>query len=123
MAVSKKPAPRAVRKAKPTDGDWIACFDRNGQLIGICPPDAITPVSDTDDGAQGAANGVTKRARHATPQPRSVGTPAARRQRAAELRKGLSGPGLAADGDRLAKAMGEAAHRVLKQIHNGQRAA
>lgn len=26
--------------------DWVACFDRHGRPIGICPTAAMTPVSD-----------------------------------------------------------------------------
>lgn len=105
MTVRKQPALRAaVRKAKP-DEDWVACYDENGVLVGICPPDAITPL----------ANGTAvapKPTAAAAGQPEEM----AKAQQVTRLKKGLNAPRPAAENDRHAAAMGTAADTVLKHI-------
>lgn len=121
MAFRKTPPRAPVRKAKPSE-DWIACYDARGNLVGICDPKDITPVS-------GPATGGTAKA---LPKPKTAASTEAaageepqmgiakRQKEIAELRKGLTGPGLAPDQDRLALEMGQAAQRVLRQIHRGR---
>ncbi len=46
-----------VRKAKAKDAEPVPVFDQNGNLIGICDPDDITPVAGTGKKQDAAAAG------------------------------------------------------------------
>lgn len=125
---SRRPARRLVRKAKPGE-DWVACFDQNGNLIGVCPPDAITPVANAD----GSTDAATAKAGKALPKPqvREQAEAAAGEdpamgvaKRMAEVRKGLNGSGGpigAAEQAALAEKLNRAAVEALDVIH-GRRA-
>lgn len=128
MAAARKPAPRvAIRKAKAADGDWVALYDENGKLIGITDPANITPISDASGPAPDLtpapaaevgvpADGVTKQARRPASSATAGQEAMAKTAQITALRKGLNAPRLAADNDRHAAAMGEAAAKVLAEI-------
>lgn len=68
MAVRKPQLRLAVKKAKPA-ADWVALYSQDGRLIGICPPDAITPVSDGGGTATAMPKPKTAAAKTANQEP------------------------------------------------------
>lgn len=137
---------RRVPVRKENGDAWTACYDRRGRLVGICPPDAITPVADSaptptaktahqspnmtvpslsEDVLRQAGAQPAMGTRQATPKP-PAGVPvtdqteadeASLRRRMAEVRKGLYGGGTAQEAADLAVQLNQAAITGLRLIH------
>jgi hypothetical protein len=118
-AAAKAPAPsraaQILRKAKDA-GEWLACYDANGKLMGIVDPDDVTPVSDgAADAAQQPKPTASAQTEAAAGEDPTMGV-AKRAREHSRLKKGLYGGGTAGEQAELAEQLNEAAIVALDVI-------
>lgn len=124
MPSSKTPGrrPCLVLKGKAEDGDWMAVYDAQGALVGMCDPKNLVRIANPDGSMSEPADQAE------APQPAPAKPAAgdddavAKQRRAATLRKSLSGGPIAAQEQaQLAEDMNRAAAVALDIVHGRHR--